>query len=78
MNTVGTALARYKGERTTKGTLMKKLAALFAALLAVIGLSGCVVVPAYEPGYRTYDRTYYGSGYYEPGYRYYGGRRGYY
>lgn len=54
---------------------MKKLAALVAALLAVIGLSGCVVVPAYEPGYR----TYYGPGYYDPGYNYYGGpaRRGY-
>lgn len=75
MNTIGTALARYKGARTTKGTLMKKLAALVAALLAVIGLSGCVVVPAYEPGYR----TYYGPGYYDPGYSYYGGpaRRGY-
>jgi hypothetical protein len=75
MITVGTPLARYNSERTTKGALMKKLAALVAALLAVIGLSGCVVVPAYEPGYRTY-----GPGYYEPGYTYYGryGRRGYY
>jgi hypothetical protein len=56
---------------------MKKLAALVAALLAVIGLSGCVVVPAYEPGYRS---SYYGPGYYEPGYTYYGryGRRGHY
>ena len=57
---------------------MKKLAALVAAVIAFIGLSGCVVVPAYEPGYRTYYRS--GPGYYDPGYNYYGGyyaRRGY-
>jgi hypothetical protein len=40
-----------------------------AALLVALGLSGCIVVPAYEPGYRT-------GGYYSPG-PYYGGG-GYY
>ncbi len=52
---------------------MKKLAALVAAALAIVSLAGCIVVPAYEPGYRSY---YYGPGYYDPGYPY--SRRGYY
>jgi hypothetical protein len=53
---------------------MRKLVA--AALLAAFGLSGCIVVPAYERGY-SYS---YGPGYYDPGYTYYGSgyaRRGY-
>jgi uncharacterized protein YceK len=36
-----------------------------AALLVALGLSGCIVVPAYEgPGYRAYG--YYGGGYARP------------
>jgi hypothetical protein len=52
---------------------MKKLVAVAVAALAIVGLSGCVVVPAYEPGYRPYYG--YGPGYYDRDYRYY--RRGY-
>jgi hypothetical protein len=37
-----------------------------AALLLALGLSGCIAVPVYEPGYRG------GYGYYGPG-PYYGG-----
>jgi hypothetical protein len=55
---------------------MKKLAAFVVALLGFLMLSGCVVVPAYGPGYYSY-----GHGYYDRGYPYYtrGGyyRRGY-
>lgn len=36
-----------------------------AVLLVALGLSGCIAVPVYEPGYRT-------GGYYGPG-PYYGG-----
>lgn len=50
---------------------MKKFAVLLAALLALIGLAGCIAVPVYEPGYRPY-----GHGYYDQGYPYYGS--GYY
>ena len=50
---------------------MKRFAAFIAALLGIFILSGCVVVPAYGPGYRAY-----GYGYYDQGYPYYGG--GYY
>lgn len=58
---------------------MKTLAALVLAVVGFLALSGCVVVPAYEPGYRAYgygyyDQAYpyYGSGgYYRRGYRYY-------
>ena len=43
-----------------------------AALLAALGLSGCIAVPVYEPGYRSHG--YYGGGYYGGGYhRPYGG-----
>jgi len=52
---------------------MKKLAALVALALAILGLSGCIVVPAYEHGYRSH---YHGPGYYDPGDPY--SRRGYY
>ena len=49
---------------------MKSIA---AALLIALGLSGCIAVPVYEPGYRA--RAYYGPGPYYGG-GYYGG--GYY
>jgi len=40
-----------------------------AALLVALGLSGCIVVPAYEgPGYRSYG--YYGGGGYARPYGY--------
>ncbi len=45
--------------------------AFAAVLLAAATLSGCVVVPAYDPGYRPYGYTY---GYYDRGYPYYGYR----
>jgi hypothetical protein len=35
------------------------------ALLAALGLSGCIAVPVYEPGYRSYG-YYGGGGYYRP------------
>ena len=41
------------------------------ALLAALGLSGCIAVPVYEPGYRSYG--YYGGGGYA--YRPYGDYR---
>ena len=41
------------------------------ALLAALGLSGCIAVPVYEPGYRSYG--YYGGGGYA--YRPYGYHR---
>ena len=52
---------------------MKTVLALLTALLGFLALSGCVVVPAYEPGYRAsyyYDRGYpgYGPAYYRRGY----------
>ena len=36
------------------------------ALLAALGLSGCIAVPVYEPGYRSYG--YYGGGGWGGGY----------
>ena len=57
-------MLRSNGLGIEKEPLMKIIA---AALLVALGLSGCIVVPAYEGGYR--------GGYYGPG-PYYGG--GYY
>jgi len=56
---------------------MKTLVAFLVALLGFFALSGCVVVPAYDPA----PRAYYGYGYYDGGPYYSGGyryRRGYY
>jgi len=45
-----------------------------AALLAALGLSGCIAVPVYEPGYRSHGYYGGGGGYYGGGYhRPYGG-----
>ena len=41
---------------------------IVAALLVAVGLSGCIVVPAYEGGYR---HGYYGAGPYYGGGGYY-------
>jgi uncharacterized protein YceK len=48
---------------------------IVTALLVALGLSGCIAVPVYEPGYRTggyyAPAPYYGGGgYYGGGYRY--------
>jgi hypothetical protein len=55
-------MARSNGIGPTKGFLMKMIA---VALLAALGLSGCIAVPVYEPGYRSYG-YYGGGGYYRP------------
>ena len=52
---------------------------IVTALLVAIGLSGCIAVPVYEPGYRHggyyAPAPYYGGGgYYGGGYRYRGER----
>jgi hypothetical protein len=49
-------------------------AKIVSAAVALVLLSGCVVVPAYGPGY---GPGYYRGGYYAPGY-YYQGRDDYY
>jgi len=56
-------------EMTSEALDMKTLAAV---LLAMVALSGCVVVPAYDAGYRGY-----GYGYYDQGYPYYARRSRY-